>query len=94
MSDNLVTIEATARTLTGKGANRKLRAKGKIPAVLYNHGKAETLELDPKLLPKAWTGGKKFNLSMNGSLSLVKIQELQIDPVKRLALHVDLVPTA
>lgn len=92
MSDNLVTIEATTRTLTGKGANRKLRASGKVPAVLYEKGKAQALALDPKLLSKAWTGGKQFNLSLNGTSSLVKIQELQIEPVKRLALHVDLVP--
>ena len=92
MSDNLVTIEAAARTATGKGSNRKLRAKGKIPAVLYDKGKAQSLELDPKLLPKAWTGSKKFNLSMSGHTRIVKIQELQIEPVRRLALHVDLVP--
>lgn len=92
MSDKLVTIEAAVRKDTGKGANRKLRVSGKIPAVFYEKGKAQSLELDPKLLPKAWTGGKKFNLSMDGKTRLVKIQELQVEPVRRLALHVDLVP--
>lgn len=92
MSDNLVTIEAASRSAIGKGANRKLRASGKIPAILYENGKSQPLELDPKLLPKAFTGGKKFKLSLAGQTRLVKIQELQIEPVRRLALHVDLVP--
>jgi large subunit ribosomal protein L25 len=90
MSD--VTIAATARTKSGKGNSRKLRAAGKIPAVLNGKGKSTLLELDPKLLSKAWLGGKKFNLDFNGKTTPVTISELQIDPVRRLALHVDLTP--
>ena len=59
MSDkkNLV-IEAAVRQKTGKSETRKIRAAGKVPAVLNHQGKSQVLELDPKLLSKAWTGGK------------------------------------
>lgn len=86
-----VTIEAQVRTGTGKSYTNKLRRAGKIPAVLLETGKATNLELDPKLLPKAWKlGGRKFNMVLDGKTIPVKIQELQVDPVKRHALHVDL----
>ncbi len=86
-----VTIEAALRTGTGKSYTRKLRTAGKIPAVLLESGKAPNLELDPKLLPKAWkNGGRKFDMVLDGKTVAVKIQELQLDPVRRTALHVDL----
>lgn len=88
-----VTIEATARTGTGKSYTRKLRAAGKIPAILNSKGKSTLLELDPKMLSRAWRdNGRQFNLTFNGKTSSVKITELQLHPVKRLALHVDLAP--
>jgi large subunit ribosomal protein L25 len=90
MSD--VTIAATTRTVSGKGHCRKLRAAGKLPAVLNTQGKSTLLELDPKLLSKAWLGGKKFILDLGGKTQAVKITELQIHPVRRLPLHVDLAP--
>jgi large subunit ribosomal protein L25 len=86
-----VTIEAALRTGTGKSYTRKLRKSGKIPAVMLEKGKATNLELDPKLLSKAWKfGSRKFDMVLDGKTIAVKIQELQLDPVKRAALHVDL----
>ena len=87
----VIKIEATTRTNCGKNHNRKLRASGKIPAVLLEKGKATSLTIDPKLLPKAWKSeGRQFEMSLDGVTTNVKIHELQIDPVKRHALHVDL----
>ena len=86
-----VTIEAQLRTGSGKSYTNKLRRAGKIPAVLLETGKATNLELDPKLLPKECKfGGRQFNMVLDGKTIPVKIQELQVDPVKRHALHVDL----
>ena len=92
MSETIeVSIEASRRTGTGKSYTRKLRAGGKVPAVLLDNGSSTLLELDPKLLPKAWkSGGRKFNMVLDGKTTLVKIQELQIHPVRRTAVHVDL----
>ena len=89
MSD-LVTIEAVLRETTGKEYARKLRKAGKIPANLIEKGKSTNLELDPKWLGKAYKSGKQFNLAFNGETKLVKIQEVCLDPVKRVPLHVDL----
>jgi large subunit ribosomal protein L25 len=89
-NDNTVTIEGKVREGRGKGDARKLRKAGRVPAVLNGAGKSTVLDLDPKLLSKAWKGGKTFNLTFGGQTKAVKITDLQIHPVKRLALHVDL----
>jgi ribosomal protein L25 (general stress protein Ctc) len=90
MSEQLITIEANLRTGTGKSYSRKLRATGKIPANLLQKSGALMLELDPKWLSKAWKTGKVFNLKFQGVEKPVLIHELQISPVKRTAVHVDL----
>ena len=91
MSEEFVTIEAALRETRGKGNAKKLRRSGRIPGVLLDKGKSHTLEFDPKWLHKAMKTRKQFNLTFNGQTRLVKIQELQLDHVKRLPLHVDLV---
>ena len=91
MSEKQITIEATERKTTGKNKNKQLRRSGKIPAVILDKGKSTMIEMDPKNLSKAWLGGKKFTLSFGGQSRMVKIHELCIDPVKRTALHCDLV---
>lgn len=88
--DALITIEATNREKTGKGHNRKLRKAGKIPANLLVKGQATSIELDPKWLSRAYKTGKRFNLAYNGATKTVIIKELQIDAVKRTAVHCDL----
>ena len=94
MSDKTdITIEATVRTRSGKSYTPALRRAGRIPAVLNHKGQSTLLELDPKLLSKAWRdNGREFHLAVQGSSKKVRITELQLDPVKRLALHVDLAP--
>ena len=91
MSEELITIEAALRTATGKGVARKLRNNDLIPANLLEKGKATSIELNPKWLSKVVKSTNKFNLSLNGTTKVVEIKELQVDAVKRTALHVDLV---
>lgn len=90
MSGDLLTIEATDREVTGKSACRKLRKEGLIPANLIGKGESKNLQLNPKLLSKAFKSGKKFNLSYNGETKAVVMHEIHVDRVKRLPLHVDL----
>lgn len=90
MAGELLTIEATKREETGKSAVRKIRARGNIPANLIGKGKAVSLELNPKLLSKAYKAGKKFNLTFNGETKPVEMKEVQVHRVKRQPLHVDL----
>ncbi|MBF0440500.1 MAG: hypothetical protein HQK54_01220 [Oligoflexales bacterium] len=91
MSDVLIDIEANLRKGTGKGIARKLRNNGKIPANLMDKGKSTSIELSSKLLDRAYASKeRKFNLLLNGESKVVYIKELQIDAVKRIPLHVDL----
>jgi ribosomal protein L25 (general stress protein Ctc) len=90
MSEELVKIEASPREVKGKSHIRKLRRSGRIPGVLLDKGQSIMLEFDPKWLGKAYKNGKQFELTFNGQTRVVKVVELQLDPVKRVPLHVDL----
>ena len=90
MSDALV---AEARSDFGKGAARRLRRDGKVPAVVYGHGIAPIhVALDAHLL--RLTLRKKvtsLEIVLNGKSETVAPRDLQIDPVTRGIEHVDLV---
>lgn len=87
----LVTIEATRREGKGKSYTRKLRSRGLVPGNIIGEKNTSTMiEMDPKMLPKAWANNRQFNLSFEGKTQLVKIQELQIGARKRNVIHVDL----
>jgi large subunit ribosomal protein L25 len=87
-------LSATPRDGTGKGSARSLRAQGKIPAVIYGHGREpqslaiETRELE-KLLSKISAESTVIELSMDGQSSRTLIREIQRHPFKRQILHVD-----
>ena len=50
-------LQATIRTTTGKGAARALRRQGKIPGIIYGHGReAEALEIDTGALNRMLVG--------------------------------------
>jgi large subunit ribosomal protein L25 len=93
-----ITISASPRSGTGKGANRKLRASGQIPAVLYGHNveDAISLSIDPRALNKALDNPKGQNALLEidiegGGTHTALVRELQRQPVSRKVLHVDLV---
>lgn len=90
MSDALV---AEARSDFGKGAARRLRRDGKVPAVVYGHGIAPIhIALDAHTL--RLTLRKKvtsLDIVLNGKTETVAPRDLQIDPVTRGIEHVDLV---
>lgn len=86
-------LSAGVRTSFGKGAARKLRAAGHIPAVIYGHG------AEPKhvTLPGHETALllRKSNvvvtLDIEGSKELVLVKDVQKDPVRQIIEHVDLI---
>ena len=86
-----VVIKAVTRQSTGKSYCRKLRKKGKIPGNLLQGTKSTPIELESKLLSKAWQSGKVFMMEteQDSELRRVRIQELQINPIKRTPVHVD-----
>jgi large subunit ribosomal protein L25 len=90
MSEDQITIEAVARSGRGKEYAKKIRREGRIPANIIDQAKSTAIELDPKWLSKAWLTGKTFQLVFEGKTRGVRIHELQINPVKRTPLHIDL----
>jgi large subunit ribosomal protein L25 len=51
------TLQVASRTTTGKGAARSLRREGKIPGVIYGHGReAESVAIDTAALAKTLFG--------------------------------------
>lgn len=89
-------IAVTARQMRGKGAARRLRSAGKVPGVLYGHKEAPfTFEVDPKEFFKSLrsTGyGRNTVFRVKGLDREVTavVRELQLHPVKRDLLHLDL----
>ncbi len=86
-------LSAGKRTSFGKGAARKLRAAGNIPAVIYGHGG----EPQHVTLPAHETALllRKSNvvvtLDIEGSKELVLVKDVQKDPVRQIIEHVDLI---
>ena len=96
MSETALIVES--RASTGKGAARKLRAAGRIPAVLYGQGKGSVpLTIDPRALEKVLRSGGANTLlditvegrpELGSPVALVK--ELQRHPIRGTIVHADL----
>ena len=94
MSDQV--LEVHARAARGKGASRRMRAAGKIPAVVYGGGKDTVpIEIDRKavldLLKTSGTENAVFLLKLagTGQERHTMIRELDVDPVSRQIRHID-----
>lgn len=90
-----VNLTATARPETGKGAARRARRQGQVPAVVYMGQKTSaTLQLDPVPLERAFLKSQNRNtlieLQIDGEPKrLCLIKEVQRHPVSRRLVHVD-----
>ena len=87
-------LNGSARADRGTGIARKLRRDGKIPAVIYGHGREpESLTVDAreleKLLGSHSAASTVIELSLSGKVAKTLIRELQRHPVKRNVIHVD-----
>ncbi|OBH06445.1 50S ribosomal protein L25/general stress protein Ctc [Mycobacterium sp. E1747] len=87
-------LTATVRTETGKGASRRARREGKIPAVLYGHGTdPQHLELPghdfAAVLRHAGTNAV-LSLDIDGKEQLALTKALDIHPIRRTIQHADL----
>jgi len=86
-------LRAEPRDTFGKGAARKIRAAGKVPAVIYGHG------TDPQhvtlpghevalILRKA---NQVLDLDISGKSQLALVKDVQKDPVRQIIEHLDLI---
>jgi large subunit ribosomal protein L25 len=86
-------VPAEIRTSFGKGAARKLRSAGQIPAVVYGHG---TNPLHVALPAHETTlitrrANALIELTMTEGEQLVLVKDVQRDPVRQIIEHMDLV---
>ena len=89
-----VSLSATVRAETGKGAARQARFQKKVPAVIYGHGRpTQTLMVDALALEKALTGiepeSTLIELSVDGKTTRTLIREIQRHPLRPDIIHVD-----
>jgi large subunit ribosomal protein L25 len=87
-------IAASVRTETGKGASRRARRDGRIPAVLYGHGAdPQHLELPGKdfaaVLRHSGTNAV-LTLDIEGTEQFALTKALDIHPIRRSITHADL----
>ena len=88
------TLEATTRESRGKNEARRLRAAGRIPAVLYGGAEgAVPLSVDPKVLSRILHSGSGLNsiigLDVAGKVTQVLVKEFLLEPIKHSLLHAD-----
>ena len=88
-----VVLTAESRVVTGRSAVRKLRATGALPGVIYG----------PEITPRSLTVDSHellrtlhqhgahplVTVKLDGDEFLALVKEVQIDPVRQQALHVD-----
>ncbi len=91
-----ITIEVNAREVKGKNANRRLRASGYIPAVVYGGGRDSVpIQVEKKVISELLRqeGGEHavFLLKLTGTDKSrhTMVREIDIDPVSREIVHID-----
>lgn len=89
-----VALAAQVRRAQGSSDSRRLRASGKIPAVLYGHGIAPTpLAVEARALRQALNTEAGLNaliqLEVEGKKHLALPRDLQRHPVRNTVAHVD-----
>ncbi|WP_448100540.1 50S ribosomal protein L25/general stress protein Ctc [Luteibacter jiangsuensis] len=87
-------LTATSRSVEGKGASRRLRTAGYVPAIVYGAGEApqaiQVLHNDV-LLGSRYESfySSVIDLTVDGKLQKVLIKDWQKHPFKQLMLHMD-----
>ena len=88
-------LDAAERTQRGKNEARRLRASGKIPAVVYGEKEGgRAIAVDPKILSRILKTGQGANtliaLNLPGAGDArVLVREYQLDPITHDLLHAD-----
>jgi large subunit ribosomal protein L25 len=88
-------LEAQTREAGTKNAARRVRAEGKVPAVVYGAGKdSATITVDPRqvlrILRSESGHNTIFDLALNSDRVKAMIVDWQFEPIKGTLLHVDL----
>jgi large subunit ribosomal protein L25 len=88
-----VSLDAEPRSGQGKGAARKLRQQGAIPAVIYGHGREpQSLSINARAFDRILaTAGSStvVELAVDGRTARTLIREVQRHPFRKQVFHVD-----
>ena len=92
-----VALNASVRAQTRRGANKQLRASGRIPAVIYGRqSQPQSLQVDAKELENLFHHGVSENLLIDLTVKddanarrLALVQEVQHHPLSGRVHHVD-----
>ncbi|RRN79751.1 50S ribosomal protein L25/general stress protein Ctc [Pseudoxanthomonas sp. SGD-10] len=92
MANHVINVER--REDEGKGASRRLRRAGKVPAIVYGGELPPvSIQLDHEKLWLAqqneWFYSSILDLSLNGDIQKVLLRDLQRHPYKQQILHLD-----
>ncbi|HYG06981.1 MAG TPA: 50S ribosomal protein L25/general stress protein Ctc [Stenotrophomonas sp.] len=87
-------IKVQRREDEGKGASRRLRHAGVIPAIVYGGDlKPVSIQLDHEEVWLAqqneWFYSSILDLSLNGEVQKVLLRDMQRHPFKQLIMHID-----
>jgi len=91
-----ITVAAEVRTSRGKNEARRMRAAGKIPAVVYGAFQdAVSIAISPKEIAKITRSSSGLNTIFNiavegGETTPVMVVDQQVDPIRGRLLHADL----
>ena len=88
------TIKATSRSVEGKGASRRLRRDGAIPAIIYGGtSEPQLVQLDQEKIWLAqqneWFYSSILNLDIEGKVESVILRDIQRHPYKQVIMHLD-----
>jgi len=88
------TIKATSRSVEGKGASRRLRRDGAIPAIIYGGtSEPQLVQLDQEKIWLAqqneWFYSSILNLDVEGKVESVILRDIQRHPYKQVIMHLD-----
>jgi large subunit ribosomal protein L25 len=96
MSAQVETVEAQPRPDSSRGKNeaRRLRASGRVPAVVYGAKKnTVAVSVDPKQINRILTSESGhntiFDLQLDGEKTKAMIVDWQYEPIKGKLLHID-----
>ena len=92
MSNHKITAES--RKDEGKGASRRLRHAGKVPAIIYGGDAApQSIQLDQE---KTWVASQHewfyasiIDLDVDGKVEAVLLRDMQRHPFKQIIMHLD-----
>ncbi len=87
-------ITATGRKDEGKGASRRLRRSGHVPAIVYGaHQEPQSVQVEHNHLWLAsqneWFYSAILDLSVDGKVQKVLLRDMQRHPFKQQILHLD-----